>query len=55
MAKSNNCEALDDAALIHAYAKGDEKAFEVLYYRLLINLKDILMIKKTILSNLLSK
>ena len=33
MAIKDDCETVGDAALIHAYAKGDEKAFEVLYYR----------------------
>lgn len=30
---SSDYEALSDAGLIRAYLKGDEKAFEVLYYR----------------------
>lgn len=33
MAKDHDYEALDDAVLIRAYVKGDEKAFETLYYR----------------------
>lgn len=33
MARIADYDALDDASLIGAYAKGDEKAFETLYYR----------------------
>ncbi|MBE6376717.1 MAG: sigma-70 family RNA polymerase sigma factor [Lentisphaerae bacterium] len=33
MASTNDCGNVDDASLIRAYAKGDEKAFETLYYR----------------------
>ncbi len=33
MAKTDAYETADDAALICAYTKGDEKAFETLYYR----------------------
>lgn len=33
MANANDYGNVDDAALIRAYTKGDEKAFETLYYR----------------------
>ena len=32
-AEQNKYENIEDAVLIHAYAEGDEKAFETLYYR----------------------